>query len=281
MLLIYLASFVTPLYHVRYAFTYSTPFYVLLAAGLAWLGHRWRPALALGLALILVFSGMSIYAYHTDSRYASDDHRAAVRFLAERWRPGDAILVNAGYAYPALLTYWQGVPPGWRGRLPNYDGSTGDDGPTVLQTGTVDGEPTLGWGNAESDFYAMDRIETAQALERLFADYDRVWVYRIYDTVTDPEGYIRSWLDEHGTLFEDQVFTGGSQLRVQGYLTGKDPLDRYGAAGRCSAGRRLTATGGRFGLSAGSGGRRGAGPGPGVAGRGAVGGGCDPLCRAL
>ncbi len=222
-LLIYLASFVTPLYHVRYAFTYSTPFYVLLAAGLAWLGHRWRPALALGLALILVFCGMSIYAYHTDSRYASDDHRAAVRFLAERWRPGDAILVNAGYAYPALLTYWQGVPPGWRGRLPNYDGSTGDDGPTVLQTGTVDGEPTLGWGNAESDFYAMDRIKTAQALERLFADYDRVWVYRIYDTVTDPEGYIRSWLDEHGTLFEDQVFTGGSQLRVQGYLTGKDP----------------------------------------------------------
>ncbi len=223
-LLIYLASFVTPLYHVRYAFTYSTPFYVLLAAGLLWLGRRWQPLLALGVVLILVFSGMSIYAYHTDTGYASDDHRAAARFLAERWRPGDAILVNAGYAYPALLAYWQGVPLGWRGRLTNYEGLAGSEGPVVAQTGTVDGALSLGWGDAESDFYAMERVETAQALERLFVDHDRVWVYRIYDTVADPRGYIRDWLDGHGTPFEDQVFTGESQLRVQGYLTGRDPL---------------------------------------------------------
>jgi uncharacterized membrane protein len=223
-LLIYLASFVTPLYHVRYAFIYSTPFYVLLAAGLVWLGHQWRPVLVLGLALILVFSGISIYAYHADTRYASDDHRAAVRFLADRWRPGDAILVNAGYAYPALLAYWQGDPLAWRGRLLDYDGSATTEGPVVVQTGTVDGDPSLGWGNPESDFYAMDRTETARALEQVFADYDRVWVYRVYDTVTDPQAFVRSWLDEHGIRFEDQVFTGESQLRVQGYLTGKDPM---------------------------------------------------------
>ena len=227
--LIYLSSFVIPLYHVRYAFTYSTPFYVLLAAGLAWLGRRWRPALALGLALIFVFSGISVYAYHTDARFASDDHRAAARFLADRWRPGDAILVNAGYAYPALLAYWDGAPSDaappidWRGRLLD-PGWAGRQGPAVIQTGTVDGAPSLGWGDPDSDFYAMGRAETAAALERLTADFDRVWVYRIYDTVTDPEGFVRNWLDEHGTRFEDRVFSGESQLRVQGYLTGKDPL---------------------------------------------------------
>jgi uncharacterized membrane protein len=223
MLLIYLASFVTPLYHPRYAFTYSTPFYVLVAAGLVWLGHHWRPALILGLGLLLIFSGISIHAYHTDNRYASDDHRAAAGFLAERWRPGDAILVNAGYAYPALLAYWDGDPIAWRGRLSAYDGSENAEGPFLVQTGTVDGDPSLGWGEPDSDFYAMSRAGTQDALERVFASFDRVWVYRVYDTVTDPEGTIRTWLDEHGTQFEDQVFTGESQLRVQGYVTGKEP----------------------------------------------------------
>jgi hypothetical protein len=242
-LLIYLASFVTPLYHGRYAFTYSTPFYAVVAAGLAWLWRRWRPAAALSLAVIVVFSGVSIYAYHTDLRYASDDHRAAAHFLAERWRPGDAILVNAGYAYPALVTYWDtapsvgGEPIAWHGRLvedgrpAGAGGDEGERGPVVFQTGTVDGDPSLGWGDPDSDFYAMTQAETAEALARLFADYDRVWVYRIYDTVTDPDGYLRRWLEEHGVLFEDRVFTGEAQLRVQGYLTGRDPLADAGQPG--------------------------------------------------
>jgi hypothetical protein len=226
--LVYLVSFITPLYHVRYVFTYSTPFYIILGAGLAWLWSRWRLVGWLSLAAILVFSGISLYAYHTDPHYASDDHRAAARFLAERWRPGDAILVNAGYAYTALLTYWDGDPIVWHGRLVG-DGS-GDwagastSGPVVLQTGTLDGDPSLGWGDPGSDFYAMGRAETAEALDRLFASFDRVWVYRVYDTVTDPDGYVRRWLEERGTPFEDRGFTGESQLRVQGFLTGRDPL---------------------------------------------------------
>jgi len=242
-LLIYLTSFVIPLYHVRYAFTYSTPFYVVAGAGLAWLWQRWRLAAALSLVTIVLFSGASIYAYHTDPRYAGDDHRAAVRFLAEQWRPGDAILVNAGYAYTALVTYWDGAPPAradpiaWRGRLvedgrpAGTRGDEGERGPVVFQTGTVDGDPSLGWGDPDSDFYAMGRVETAEALARLFADYDRVWIYRIYDTVTDPDGFIRHWLKEHGVPFEDRVFTGEGQLRVQGYLTGRDPLAGVGQPG--------------------------------------------------
>ena len=226
--LIYLASFATPLYHVRYAFTYSTPFYVILAAGLDSLRRRWRPALWLSLVVVVLFSGTSIYAYHTDPRYAADDHRAATRFLAARWRPGDATLVNAGYVYTALVTYWHDEPTAWWGRLVADSGAgfgeTAGQGPVMVQTGTVDGRPSLGWGNPDSDFYAMSQAETAESLARLFAEFDRVWVYRCYDTVTDPDGFIRRWLGEHGVLFEDRVFSGQSQLRVQGFLTGRDPL---------------------------------------------------------
>jgi hypothetical protein len=227
-MLIYLASFITPLYHIRYAFTYSTPFYIIVGAGLAWLWARWRLAGWLSLAAVVVFSGISLCAYHTDQRYASDDHRAATRFLSDHWRPGDAILVNAGYAYTALLTYWDGEPIAWRGRLVGEGVPPRDQaippGPVILQTGTVDGDPSLGWGDPESDFYAMSRADTAASLEELFATFDRVWVYRIYDTVTDPDGFVRQWLNEQGTQFEDQLFTGESNLRVQGFLTGRDPL---------------------------------------------------------
>ena len=227
-LLIYLASFVTPLYHVRYMFTYSTVFYIIVGAGLAWLFQWWRVVGWLLLVVVVVFSGISFQAYHTEPLYASDDHREAVRFLAEKWRPGDAILVNAGYAYPALEAYWTGDPIAWRGRLVT-DGTSSwaevtSPGPVVVQAGSVDGSPTLGWGDPDSDFYAMSRAEASDALSRLFADFDRVWVYRIYDTVTDEEGYIRDWLDGHGIQFHDQMFGGESNLRLQGFVTERDPL---------------------------------------------------------
>jgi hypothetical protein len=227
LVLIYLASYITPLYHVRYAFTFSVPFYIIVGAGVAWLYQRRRVVGWLALVAITAFSGISLYAYHSEPQYTSDDHRAAVQFLAEQWRPGDAILVNAGYAYTALVTYWEGEPISWHGRLVS-DGAgdwreTVGEGPVVVQTGSVDGDPSLGWGDPSSDFYAMSRAETEGALGRLFADFDRVWVYRIYDTVTDSSGVIRLWLDENGTQFEDRVFTGESSLRVQGFLTTRDP----------------------------------------------------------
>ncbi|NLF12041.1 MAG: hypothetical protein GX597_09660 [Anaerolineaceae bacterium] len=226
-LLIYLASLATPLYHVRYAFTYSTAFYVVAGGGLALLWRRGRPVAWLSLALVAVLSLASIYAYHTDPRYAPDDHRAAVRFLAEAWRPGDVVLVDAGYAYTALLTYWPDDPAPRVARLVDGDeAASGGDagGPAVLLAGSVGGSPSLGWGDPRSDFYAMGKDETAAALVELFAGHHRLWLYRVYDTVTDPDGFIRSWLKAHGRPFEDRVFSGESNLRVQGYLTSRDPL---------------------------------------------------------
>ena len=181
--LILLASVLTPLYHVRYLFTYSPPFSILLALGLTTLARWRRPAgqwLAAGAALALLAGcALSLRAFWTDPVYAADDLRSATRELAERWRPGDAILANAGYTYPALLTYWPG-PVAWHGRLSDYtqDVATEADfsrGAVILQTGHVDGDPDLGWGDPRSDFYALPadvmQEKLAEVAKRLSAAY--------------------------------------------------------------------------------------------------------------
>jgi len=99
----------------------------------------------------------------------------------------------------------------------------------------------LGWGDPASDFYATTEEETAQALERVFARHPRVWVYRIYDTVTDPQGFIRDWLDEHGRMIGDVQLAGPSYMRVQCYATDGAPEYRsepsYHAVDLTSQGR--------------------------------------------
>lgn len=223
LLVTYVLSMRTPLFHVRYMFTYSPPFYLLLALGFVRLSNISRPTMAVGLVVGVVASGYSIYNFHFASEYAADDHRGAVSYLQERIAPGDAVLINAGYAYPPFLYYYQGEIA-WRGRLPDYEaGYQQEDGVVILQTGVIGGDPSLGWGDPASDFYSTTEEETAQALERVFAGHPRVWVYRIYDTVTDPDGFIRAWLEEHGRMVGDLQFAGESYMRVQSYLTAPGP----------------------------------------------------------
>ena len=221
LLLVFLASLFTPLYHVRYVFTYAPPFSLVLAAGIVVLlrWRRWTGLLAAGaLAIILVTSGFSLHNLWSDPRYASDDHRAAARLLSEQWRPGDVILVNAGYSYTALLTYLQ-LPIAWRGRLSDYTPKAASaDGAVIVQTGHIDGDPRLGWGDPASDFYALPGELAEEKLAQLLATHPRLWHYRIYDTVNDPQGVIRGLLDAYGELFEDRVFTGEANMRVQGVL---------------------------------------------------------------
>jgi hypothetical protein len=191
--------------------------------GLVGLGRRWREALPVALGIITLACGYSIYTYHSSPLYAADDHRGAVSYLEERMAPGDAVLINAGYAYPPFLYYFDGEVA-WRGRLVEYQpDEVTEQGVILLQTGTIGGDERLGWGDPASDFYATTEAETAEALERVFSHHPRVWVYRIYDTVTDPQGFIRSWLDEHGHLIGDEAFDGESYMRVQCYLTGTEP----------------------------------------------------------
>ncbi|MFN8458736.1 MAG: glycosyltransferase family 39 protein [Anaerolineae bacterium] len=167
LLLIYLISFITPLYHVRYLFTYSPPFYIIIAAGLAWLtDRRWPWAAIVATGLLLAASLFSLYRYHFDPRYRADDYRSAVEFIQRRWQPGDAIIVNAGYVYTAFV-YYNAWPDLTRQRLVPYPASPATGSPLLLQTGTVDGSSQLGWGDPRSDFYAMSAAETVAALEAM------------------------------------------------------------------------------------------------------------------
>lgn len=231
--LIYLLSVVaTPLFHVRYVFTYSPYFYLLLAAGLAalrmWLSPRVAGAAVVGVLVLWAgLSGRSLWAFWNDPAYNTDDFRGAMSRLEELWRPGDALLVNAGYVYPVVSYYFDG-PILWQGRLTSYAASTATQASTalesheaglvVLQSGSLDAPPDLGWGLPESDFYATTTAETESALNRVASRHPRLWVLRAYDTVTDPEGHIRTWLQNHATLFYDELLTGETNARLQGWL---------------------------------------------------------------
>ncbi|MCB0167099.1 MAG: glycosyltransferase family 39 protein, partial [Anaerolineae bacterium] len=219
LLLIYLISFIVPLYHVRYVFTYAAAFYILLGAGLAGLAQRatiWSAGVVA--AVLITASFYSIYQFHTNPAYRTDDFRAAVEFIDQRWQPGDVILVNAGYTYPAFLYYADDRPDLQSRRLVPYQSPNNCCSPLLLQTGTVDGPAQLGWGDPASDFYAMTAAETVAAMEQVSHDFSRLWLLRAYDTVTDPIGLIRAWLAENATPIEDQPFSGESNIRAQGFL---------------------------------------------------------------
>ena len=238
-LVIFILSLWKPLYHVRYVFLYSPGFYILLALGLASVFSfrinygKYATSMLAGGLLLAAAIGYSDYNFWFDPRYAHDDLRDAVHYLVQHWRPGDAILINAGYTYTAF-DYYSDLPVAWRGRLVDYpppDVSLGTlqrlidmrAGAIVLQTGSIGGSPNLGWGNHESDFYATTADETRAALERVFALHPRVWMLRLYDTVVDPNGVIRDYLATHGRIIDDQQFAGESFTRVQGYLTTRAP----------------------------------------------------------
>lgn len=233
--MIYLASVLrTPLYHVRYTFTYAPPFTLLLSLGLFNLWRRRGLSILAVLASIglLVLSLLSLQRAWRDPDFRADDHRAALHYLSSRWRPGDVILVNAGYAYTALLTYWD-QPIAWRGRLTDFTPAAaasliGANGAIILQTGSVDGPASLGWGDPAADFYAMPAASMVSRLQTLAAATPRLWHYRIYDTVTDPTGRVRDALAPW-RLFEDVVFSGQANLRVQGFWSRQVAVDRTAA----------------------------------------------------
>jgi hypothetical protein len=230
LLLIYLLSiWVTPLYHIRYFFIYAAPIPLLLALSV---NICWRqPGIFIAsIVVLLLISGWSATEFWTDPAYSADDHRSAVADLAAAWRPGDAILVNAGWVYPILEIYWPeapyagSVPPPLANhiRLIDYTDPSRiaeDQTPRVITTGSVDGSASLGWGSPDSDFYAISQPEARAALVQVAQSHPRIWHYRLYDTVSDPFGLLRRQLEEVGDLYLDRPYPGRDFLRLQLYET--------------------------------------------------------------
>ena len=223
----------TPLYHIRYFFTYAVVGTLLFASVFDRVVSDWRWLHAISLVGLILLSGWSLNEFWTKPLYRADDHRSAVAELAQNWRPGDAVLINAGWAYTALAVYWPPAPSRVGGqpitfpvrmRFDDYTKTsfldiTDREVPLLLLAGSVDGSANLGWGMAESDFYAISRSETEAALEAVAARQPRIWQYRIYDTVSDPAGAVRAWLDTHTTPRLDLPYPGRDFLRVQLFET--------------------------------------------------------------
>jgi uncharacterized membrane protein len=230
-ILIYLVTlWWSPLYHVRYLFLYAPPFLLMVASVLMRLWRAAPPVGFVGVAGLLLLSGLSLQQFWNNPRYRSDDHRGAVAYLAQAWRPGDLILVNAGWAYTILQSYWPSerqspfaaTPPALMGRrrlsqLPDEFEPLLPNAPILVTSGSVEGKPSLGWGEPNSDFFAISGAETDAALARWSNSHRRVWHYRLYDTVSDPTGTIRTWLSTHARLHTEWVISGRDLGRLQLY----------------------------------------------------------------
>jgi hypothetical protein len=141
------------------------------------------------------------------------------------WRPGDVVLVNAGWAYTPLEVYWrtdaegsESLPPPLAG--PQRLGDSGAGAPDglfvpIVRTGSVGGASSLGWGSPDSDFFGQSSEATIAGLEELREHYKRLWHYRIYDTVSDPDGEIRAWLDANTRVLRDDVIPGRDYGRLE------------------------------------------------------------------
>lgn len=228
----------TPIYHIRYVFLYA-PLFLLIPAALivtAWQQHRrWSTIIA---GLWLAVNAMAMRDFWSNPLYRADDHRTAVAALAKNWRPDDAILVNAGWAYTVLTTYWPTELVGVESFLPASLGqvhaiddyaqnrsasaaTTNNAG--VARSGSVDGSPSLGWGNPQSDFFAIRADATQDALRQIANASQRLWQYRLYDTVSDPSGVIRQWLADNTTLLSETPIPGRDFGLVQLFATHAPP----------------------------------------------------------
>lgn len=227
--LLLIISIIGPaIYHVRYVATYAPIFPLLIGALLANVSRT--KAVSIFTAFVIV-STATLHQFWTNPRYAADDHRGAVQLLAKEWRPGDLILVNAGWAYPILATYWPTeLPIATASRPPQIahitrldqlaeTAVTPPNAPLIISTGSVDGSSNLGWGLPESDFFAISQQETIAALDQLATQYARIWHFRLYDTVSDPTGVIRQWFNENTTHEFSQAIPGRDYLLVEAYRT--------------------------------------------------------------
>ena len=233
-----------PIYHVRYI-ALSAPALPLLAGLATTLPAPIRRLAYVLQVLLLLISLAGLRTFWFDPTYAADDHRSAVSDLAAQWRPGDAILVNAGWVYTAVDVYWPREAASLDASLPPALGPAirlgaplaPDDlsTPRLIMSGSLDADPSLGWGLSESDFYGVTAEAATVALDDLARRSTRVWHYRLYDTVSDPTGVLRAALQRHAQPSFSRAYPGPSYLLLERYDFGvngvapaaKPPLAAY------------------------------------------------------
>lgn len=172
-------AYLSPKFNTRYALLAWPAFALILADGLARLakqpgtpaGDRSRLyGLQLGLLaffglFILLTSGLSLYNWYTDPRFAKDDFKALARFVQERIAPDETVLLTSGHFFPVWAYYY-----GWQGWTPLPD------------------MPRL-------DVQRVIDPGISASLAPALQERKGVWLVNWQDEVIDPNGVVPFWLD--------------------------------------------------------------------------------------
>lgn len=188
---LYLVSLIKPLYMgSRYLIFVTPAFYLGMGRGLSLIGRRSWPLSLLAGAVVAGSMGLSTVNYFRDPQFrAKEDHRSSARYIEQRERPGDVIVINAPEKAITFLHYY-------RGKLPLVG----------LPPVAMEGNP---------DRAASDRAAAAVA-----ARYERVWLVNLQATWSDPNGYVEAWFSRNTFLAERVVYPSYvSDAIVQLYLT--------------------------------------------------------------
>jgi mannosyltransferase len=119
-LLLYALSLVKPNYmNPRHLMVVSPAWELVLAQGLVTLRRRFKPGFVLGLGCVLALRGWANYEIFTSHSLWKDDIRGAVRYIEERARPGDAIVLHHNVIRLTFDYYYDGPYP--EVVIPRYD----------------------------------------------------------------------------------------------------------------------------------------------------------------
>jgi hypothetical protein len=205
-----LGSLIKPMYMgARHIMIGSPAFFVLLARGLFWLGGRdggagsrwlWRGAALMGAGVLVAGPIVSLGNLYGDPVYAKDDVRALIRHVEQRAGERDLLLYNNAIHLP-LHWHYQARPDVAATALPVYPYPAGP--------------------------------ETVAALERLAAEYDRIWFLgALPGDERDDREVVRRWIEGHLVAGESFAAHGRNlEARVTAYSTDPRWLEALPAGG--------------------------------------------------
>jgi mannosyltransferase len=177
-LFLYALSLVRPSYmNPRHLMVASPAWELMMAQGLVTLRRRLKPGLILILGCVLVLRGWASYESFTSHNMWKDDIRGAVRYIEERARPGDAIVLHHGVIRLTFDYYYDGPYP--EIVIPRYDRAC--DKPALRE-------------QAREEFAAWAR------------QYDRIWFLDGPPPTYFPHDFLPDWADANLFKVDQQSF---------------------------------------------------------------------------
>jgi hypothetical protein len=157
-------------YNVRYVAVAFPAYILILALGVA---RPRRPFMQIALlTAVLAINGLSLANYYHNPQYSREDARSAARYLETEAHTGDIIAVVGNGT--ALQHYYHGT------------------------------SPMVSWG--KTTFSA--EVAWTDPLQKFSKDYAQLWLVEIRPWETDPQGIVKTVLDERQQLLEHKAFPG-------------------------------------------------------------------------